>query len=421
MTFLRSASRAVLLSLALLAACDPPRAPLAPPRVPAPAPAARAPGEIELVESVPLETTLDHADIPDAYEVWPAMIGGATRTLDLAEFYLSNAPQSRLETVVQAVEAAADRGVAVRILADASFAKRYPETLDRLAARRGIAVRRFDVGPVMGGVMHAKYFVVDGRETYLGSQNFDWRAITHVQEIGVRLRDPAAAVTFEQVFAMDWALAAGESPPTPAPPPTPPSFQEIAGGRPVTVTPVFSPERFLPYPGSWDLPKLLAMIEGAKRSVHVQVLTYKTIARDGTPFPDLDDALRRAAARGVEVQLLVADWSKRRGTVDHVQRLARVSGVAVHFIDIPPWSGGFVPFARVAHSKYMVVDGARAWVGTSNWEGDFFTRSRNVGVIVEGESFAAPLERFFHDGFAGPYAESVDPDRVYQAPRMDEK
>ena len=417
MSLLRSASRSILFSLALLAACEPP--PPAPPRVPAPA--ARTPGEVELVESVPLETTLDHADIPDAYEVWPAMIRGAIRTLDLAEFYLSNAPGSRLETVVQAVEAAADRGVAVRLLADASFTKRYPETVDRLAARRGITVRRFDVGPVMGGVLHAKYFVVDGRDAYLGSQNFDWRALTHVQELGVRLRDPAAAAAFEQVFAMDWALAAGEPLPAPSPPPAPPFFQEIAGGRPVTVTPVFSPARFLPYPGSWDLPRLVAMIDGARASVHVQVLTYKTIARDGSPFPDLDDALRRAAARGVSVQLLVADWSKRRGTVEHVQRLARVPGVTVHFIDVPPWSGGFVPFARVAHSKYMVVDGARAWVGTSNWEGDFFTRSRNVGVIVEGESFAAPLERFFHDGFAGVYAEPVDPDRVYQAPRVDEK
>jgi phosphatidylserine/phosphatidylglycerophosphate/cardiolipin synthase-like enzyme len=408
-----------LLALALFAACDPLPPP---PSAPAPAAAApRAPGEISLAESVPLETSLDHADIPDAYEVWPAMIGAATRTLDLGEFYLSNAPQSRLEPVIQAVEAAADRGVAVRVLADAVFARKYPETLDRLAARRGIAVRRFDVGAVMGGVMHAKYFVVDGRDAFIGSQNFDWRSLTHVQELGVRLRDPAAAATFEQVFALDWALAAGEPPPPPAPPPSPPSFQEMIGGHPVTVTPVFSPERFLPYPGSWDLPHLVGLIDGARRSVHVQVLTYKAATRDGGAFPELDGALRRAAARGVEVQLLVADWSKRRGTVEHVQRLARVPGVAVHFIDIPPWSGGAVAFARVAHSKYMVVDGARSWVGTSNWEGDYFTKTRNVGVIVEGDSFAAPLERFFRDGFAGPYAEAVDPDRVYTLPRLDEK
>src|SRR5271163_3191997 len=100
------------LALVMAPACAPP-APTAP----------KPPGQIELVESAPIETSLDHPDIPDAYRVWPEMIRGAARTLDLAEFYLSNAPDSRLEPVIQAVEAAADRGVAVRVLADAGFAR----------------------------------------------------------------------------------------------------------------------------------------------------------------------------------------------------------------------------------------------------------------------------------------------------------
>jgi len=386
---------------------------------PAAAAVPRGGGEITLVESAPVETTLDHPDIPDAHDVWPAMIGGAARTLDIATFYISNAPASRLEAVLRAIEAAADRGVSVRVLVDALFARKYPEPLERLGGRRGIAVRRFDVQPVMGGVLHAKYFVVDGREVYLGSQNLDWRSLAHIQEVGVRVRDPAVAAVYGQVFAMDWALAVGV-----APAPTAPgqlSFAETGAGQPATVTPVFSPRGFLPDPRSWELPRIVALIEGARRSVHVQVLTYKTSSRDGSPFPDLDDALRRAAARGVEVQLVVSDWSKRRGTVESVQRLARVPGVAARFLDIPPWSGGFVPFARVAHAKYMVVDGARAWVGTSNWEGDYFTRSRNVGIIVEGEAFAGQLERVFRDGFAGPYAEVVDPDKAYEAPRTEGK
>jgi phosphatidylserine/phosphatidylglycerophosphate/cardiolipin synthase-like enzyme len=374
-------------------------------------------GSVDLVESVPVETALDHPDIADAYQVWPAMIGAAERTIDIAEFYLSNAPRSRLEPVLAAIEAAADRGVAVRLLVDANFSKKYPEPIERLAAHRGIAVRRFDVGAVMGGVLHAKYFVVDGRDAFIGSQNFDWRSLTHIQEMGVRLRDPAAAAAYVQVFDLDWDLAGGAPPPPPRPLPI--SFPEIAAGQPATLTPVFSPRGFLPDPASWELPRIVALIDGARRSVHVQVLTYKTKSRDGSPFHDLDDALRRAAARGVEVRLLVSDWSKRRGSVEAVQRLARVPGVEVRFLDIPPWSGGFVPFARVAHAKYMVVDAARAWVGSSNWEGDYFTRSRNAGVIVEGTAFGEQLERVFRDGFEGRYAEPVDPERAYMPPRME--
>lgn len=393
------------LLLALAAGCAPPAAASTPP-----------PGALDLVESAPIETNLDHAEIANAEDVWPAMIAGATRSIDLAEFYLSNAPGSRLERVVQAVEAAADRGVRVRLLCDSMFAKKYPETIDRLAARPGVDVRRFNVGRVMGGVLHAKYFIVDGREVFLGSQNFDWRSITHIQEMGVHLRDAAAARAFTDVFALDWDLAAGAAPRASA---RVGSFPEIAAGERAMVTPVFSPRGFLPDPGSWDLPKLTALIDGAKATVRVQVLTYKTRSRDGSPFPDLDDALRRAAARGVSVELLVADWSKRRGSVEAVQALARVPGVRARFLDIPPWSGGFVPFARVAHAKYLVIDGARAWVGTSNWEGDYFEKSRNVGVIVEGAAFAAQLDRVFQSGFAGPYAEPVDPDRAYTPPKVD--
>jgi phosphatidylserine/phosphatidylglycerophosphate/cardiolipin synthase-like enzyme len=399
--------RALLPLLALLPlACASPRA-------------AEPTGRVDLVESAPIETNLDHPDIPDAFEVWPAMIQGATRTLDVAEFYMSNAPNSLLEPVLAAVEAAAHRGVAVRLLIDASFARRYPETLDRLAAVSGILVRRYDVGKAMGGVMHAKYFVVDGREVYLGSQNFDWRALTHIHEIGVRLRDGDAAAAYARVFALDWELAGGARPPPSSGDVGPLSFPEIAAGEAAVVTPVMSPKGFLPDPRTWDLPRLVALLDGAKRRVHVQLLTYKTTARDGSRFADLDDALRRAAARGVEVKLCVSDWSKRKGTVGDVQRLARVPGVAVRFLDLPAWSGGFIPFARVAHAKYMVVDGARAWVGTSNWEEDYFTRSRNVGLIIEGGAMAAQLERVFQSAFAGPYAEPVDPDRVYEAPRIE--
>src|SRR5689334_13041017 len=55
------------------------------------------PPALELVESSPVETTLDHVDIPDAFEVWPAMLGAARRNIDIAQFYVSNAPGKRLE------------------------------------------------------------------------------------------------------------------------------------------------------------------------------------------------------------------------------------------------------------------------------------------------------------------------------------
>jgi phosphatidylserine/phosphatidylglycerophosphate/cardiolipin synthase-like enzyme len=392
----------------------------------APAPARRAseptlaaPPDLVLVESSPVETTLDHADIPDAHVVWPEMVNGATKTVDVAQFYVSNAPGSRLEPVIQALEAAADRGVKVRVLAEEKFYKQYPETLERLAKRPGIELRRLNTEALMGGsgVLHAKYFVVDGREAYLGSQNFDWRALEHIQELGLRIRVPEVVRSLTDVFELDWRLASGGAAPVPTPDQQVggPFAARVAGGE-VRVTPAHSPQGYLPDPGTWDLPKLVALIDGAKRSVRVQLLTYKTKVRDGSTFPELEEALKRAAARGVKVELLLADWSKRKGTIETLQALQAPPGLTVKLVTIPQWTGGFIPFARVVHAKYMVVDGERAWLGTSNWERDYFTKCRNVGVVVEGEAFASQLERFFTDTWTSPYAAEVDPKATYTAP-----
>ena len=78
-------------------------------------------------------------------------------------------------------------------------------------------------------------------------------------------------------------------------------------------------------------------------------------------------------------------------------------------VEIPAWSGGPLEFARVAHAKYMVVDGARAWVGTSNWEGDYFFQSRNVSVFSRAPAVARTLGRVFDHGWSGPYARPLPP------------
>ncbi|MGZ4804378.1 MAG: phospholipase D-like domain-containing protein, partial [Acidimicrobiia bacterium] len=184
------------------------------------------------------------------------------------------------------------------------------------------------------------------------------------------------------------------------------------------VTPVFSPQGYLPDPGTWDLPRLVALIDGAKRSVRVQVLTYRAKGRDGSEFRELEDALKRASTRGVKVELLVSDWSKRPGTIEGLQALQAPPGLTVKILTIPRWSGGFIPFARVVHAKYMVVDGENAWVGTSNWERDYFTQTRNVGLIVEGAAFASRLDRFFQDNWSSPYAAEVDPKATYAPPAI---
>jgi phosphatidylserine/phosphatidylglycerophosphate/cardiolipin synthase-like enzyme len=393
------AARAALITLALIAGCG---------TVPPPsAPAAPAAG-IELVETAPIETTLDHPDLREAADVWLEMIAGARGSIDLAQFYASNQKPSRLEPIVAALEAALARGVRVRFLAEQGFVKTYPDTLERLAGA-GASVRHLDLRrvPGGGGILHAKYFLVDDRDAFIGSQNFDWRALEHNYELGARIRDPAVVAGIAAIFAADWARAGGEPLP------------ELAAPRsrgPVTL--VASPPDLLPAGVAWDLPRIVELLDGATRSITVQALGYRAEA-DGAPWDALEAPLVRAAQRGVRVELLFADWAKRPRTIGGLQKLARIPNIAVRLTTLPPWSGGFIPFARVTHAKALVVDSKHAWLGTSNWEKEYFTRSRNLGLLIDEPGLVAQLAGFFATLWQSPYAVPVDPAASYTPPRIE--
>ncbi len=392
------------------------------PQAPA-APATLHPPVFELVESAPVETTLDNPEIRNADVVWIEMIQSAARTLDFAEFYASSAPGSKLEKVVAALETAAARGVSVRFLLDLKFTATYPEMVERLRSIGGLELRVLDLSKSTRGILHAKYFIVDREEVYIGSHNFDWRSLEHIQELGVRVAQADVAKAVNDVFTLDWSLAGGEhvDPRTLAP--NGYVFPAHIGTGPemLKVTPVFSPKTLQPEPTLWELPKLAELIDTARTSVRVQVMTYKTLGRDKLYFDTLEAPLRRAAARGVKVELLCADWSKRAGTIEGLQSLEPLANIEVRMTTIPQWSGGYVSFARVSHAKYMVVDGERAWIGTSNWERDYFANSRNLGLIVEGKLIGSQLDLYFESTWNSEYAKRVDPSAVYEAPQFGDK
>lgn len=45
-----------------------------------------------------------------------------------------------------------------------------------------------------------------------------------------------------------------------------------------------------------------------------------------------------------------------------------------------------IPFARVNHNKYMVTDNT-AYIGTSNWSGDYFTVTAGIGFVLHDPVF----------------------------------
>ncbi len=399
-------------------------------------------GTLKFLESYPEETDLNLPDFPEAAMEWPLELGKAQKSIDVASFYFSRigdgkdsqAPEGVVDHLILTTETiarSAENGVQVRILGDSKFQKTYPELLEWFDDIEGIESRTIDVGSQWGGVLHAKYFLVDDKTLFVGSQNWDWRALGQIRELGALITHPKLADDLKRIFDLDWALAEGHPEShtktreiSPASEPEfipfgnlPHARLETQDGSQVEAVLAASPAPGLPAGVPWDLPLLVELIDSATETVHLQLLSYNVSDREGRYFADLDTALRRAAARQVKVEILLANWAKVHYKLHWIQSLAAVRSIEVKFSNIPSHSAGFIPFARVEHAKFLTVDQRAAWVGTSNWSRDYFYSSRNISLFFDGEGAAQPLEKFFALGWDSPFAETVDPSGHYEPPK----
>ncbi len=210
------------------------------------------------------------------------------------------------------------------------MAATYPETLARFRGRPNIMARSFDWKKLTGGVLHAKYFIVDGREAYVGSQNFDWRSLAHIQETGLRIRSPLFAVALGRIFEADWQYSGGdETAYRKAGAGAAPCLSRVrhARGQPGTLQSARRPRR----PGGFAGP------DRRRPLPHHGSAAFLQPGKEDSPekFTAIDQALRRAAGRGVRVRMLVADWNLRPPQVGDLQNLARLPNIEIKFAVIP--------------------------------------------------------------------------------------
>lgn len=376
----------------------------------APASAAFTVPGYELVYSYPVETTLNEPDLRSAQDVWPEMFDAAKKTIDVEQFYVTPSTGEPLEASLQALERAAQRGVKIRFLLEKKFEKNSLDGIARLQAIPGLELRILEWSKVQGsGIIHAKFFVIDSTRAYVGSQNFDWRSLKHIHEMGLAVADAPVVANVQKVFDHDWAVAdARDEQKTP---------EADRSGRAYLVA---SPWRHNPAGVGDSESELVRVIGEAKDEILVQNLEYLplTYARPPRFYGVIDGALRAAAVRGVKIKLLVSHWAAEEPGVKHLQSLALLPGVEARVISIPEATTGPIPFSRVAHSKYMVVDGKTLWLGTSNWRGGYFDDSRNLELVVHDEALAARAAAVQKHLWESVYATPLqEPTKAYPKPR----
>ncbi|HJW72354.1 MAG TPA: phospholipase D-like domain-containing protein [Geothrix sp.] len=372
--------------------------------------AAQAP-TTQLVQSIPAETDLADPGLTFAKDAWVTMLRGAKVSVDLAEFYVANRPGSALEPVLAELEKAGARGVKVRFLLSVKMLGEDAVSVARIRRIPGAEVRSLDLAGVSKGILHAKYFVVDGREAALGSQNFDWRALEQIHELGVRTSDARIVTKLSELFAIDWQFAADRKLPI-----LPPQLPQA--GRPA-VELVASPPFLTPADIRPAIEALVELIGQAKQTVRVQLLTYSPVAGQDRFWPVLDNALRAAAVRGVKVRLLVSDWVLGGRAMPHLKALTLIPNLEVKVVSIPEAREGHIPYARTIHSKYLVVDETHLALGTSNWEEGYFMESRNIELIFRDSPLAAQAARIHDRLWNSRYAFALDPAKTYEKRKID--
>jgi len=372
----------------------------------------------ELVYTAPVETALQADDLRNTAEVWQQMFDAAKTRIDLGQFYVANQQGSLLDGVLQHLKAAGERGVKIRFLMEEKGIRiSPPETLEQLKAIPNLELRIIPYQRLSGGILHAKYLLVDGEQAFVGSQNFDWRALAHIHETGLRISDAGVVRQIQAIFEQDWqaqALLAAEKP---VPQLTSqPTVEPLQSNYLVASPRAYNPAGVID--SQLELPRLLA---SARQRVRVQVMDYAPLSfgpdRTRPYYAVIDNALRSAAARGVQIELMVANWNTKKPDIAWLKSLALVPNVQVKVVTIPPASSGFIPFARVIHSKIMTIDGEIAWVGTSNWTGGYLDNSRNLEIVLHDVNMSQRLDKLYSQLWDSLYAEPLKLDYDYPMPK----
>lgn len=370
----------------------------------------------ELVVTDPVETTLQNEDIREPAEVWMEMIDGAKKTIDLGHMYASSKDGEASEKVIERLEAAGARGVKIRFLLEEKMQRAtFPETLERLKKIEGLELRVLAFGKLQNdGIIHAKYMTIDGGESaFVGSQNFDWRALKHIHETGLLISDKKIAKQIQAIFNHDWKAWELVSKGKKVPVLNKKSVEASVKDRAILLA---SPNAFNPKGVADSEAALPKLIGEAKEEIRIQLLDYYPLARDKSFYPVIDNALRAAQARKVKIKLMVSHWNTSKPGIDHLKSLSLLPGIEIKIVTLPESKEGVIPFGRVNHSKIMMIDNKTSWVGTSNWTGGYLDNSRNLELVVRDAKLAARLTALHEQMWSSSYAAPIDLQKDYPKP-----
>jgi cardiolipin synthase len=334
------------------------------------------------------------SDAPASHESMLQAIHGATDHVNL-EFYIFRADEAG-KRFADALLRKRAQGVAVHVIYDAVGSMETPREFFEQLRAAGVQVLEFNpVNPLaarsgwrVNHRDHRKVLIVDGRIAFTGGVNVsgvyssgsevasdDRKNQLEWRDINVRVEGPVVA-DLQRLYLQTWQKQRGE------PLPARNWFPQISpsGKHPSRVI-ASSPDDAVPA----IYVSLVSAIQNATRSVRITMAYF-------APDPQTLKALTDAAARGVEVTLVLPSYTDfwailYAGRSYYTELLA--GGIAIHERQ-----------DRLLHAKTVVIDGIWSTVGSSNIDWRSFLHNDELNVVVLGADFGNQMEAEFRRDLA---------------------
>lgn len=341
-------------------------------------------------------------------QVWKDLISMAMAQVDISSFYwtltgedinVNSSSDTAGRDILKALEELPSRNVSVRVLTSVPTVRTNSTDLEILK-QKGVQVRRVNFGRLTGGVLHSKLWIVDRKHVFIGSANMDWRALTQVKELGVVVYNCSSlANDLHKIFKSYWEMGQSHSS---VPQPWPAEYDTAFNKQhPLLVKSdnissrlylTGSPPSFCPPSRTQDLEAILSIISEAQHYMDVAVMEYFPTRRFERPqryWPIIDDAIRTAAfERRVKIRMLIScGRDSDPAMLPFLQSLASMDSphhnisLQLKLYIVPVGNQSDIPYTRVNHNKYMVTDKV-AYIGTSNWSGDYYLTTAGVGLVI---------------------------------------
>lgn len=306
------------------------------------------------------------------------------------------------EEVAEALCERARAGVTVNLLLDwVGSARMDARLLERLDAAGAAVVKFRPLHPWtwrrLGNRTHRKVAVVDGRIGFIGGVGIadEWTGDAddpdHWRDTHVRVHGPVVRA-LQGAFAENWLEATGA---VLAGPDHLPHLDPVDGGPPMQVV------RSAAGVGDTDAEALYFLaLASARESIELTAAYF-------APRPAFQDALADAAARGVQVRVLVPG--------PHIDKqFVRLAGRRTYARLLEDGVQVFEYQPTMLHAKTLVVDGGWSSIGSVNFDNRSFQLNDEATLCVQGPDVARALHEQFERDLA--VSAAIDPRRWDRRP-----